>query len=127
MRRCAAILFVIGILTFVSCTKEQKPSYVGTWQYESSEPDLGPAYLMSVVTVAANGDYTFFDGGTGSSFSGEFGDFVHDGLTITLNAHNDSERRTYVATVKMLKGGKMVVETESVNGVVTLIVFRRLE
>lgn len=126
MRKLAAIL-AICLAFSISCTKESDPSYVGTWMYESSDPDLGPEYIDSWVTINKKGEYEFFDGGTGSSFSGDFKDFKNDGLAVTLSAHNDSEERVFVATVKRLKDGKMTVETDSVNGVMTLINFRKEE
>lgn len=123
MKIPAALFLAFCLLASVSCAKEEEPSYVGTWWYEKSEPDLGPGYRDSRVSIKANGEYEFFDGGTGRSFSGDAGDFMHDGMTITLSAHNDTEQRTYVAVVRRLKGGVMVVETDSVNGILTLITF----
>lgn len=125
MKPFTAFSLAFCLIASSSCVKETEPSYVGTWLYESSDPDLGSAYHDSTVYVARNGEYEFYDGGTGSRFSGDSNDFAHEWLTVTLSAHNDTEQRTYVATVRMLKGGKLVVETASVNGVLTLITFRK--
>lgn len=126
MRRIASISFCLTaiLLLAVSCKKEEIPSYVGTWLYSCSNPDLGPEYKDSYVRVEKNWDYEFYDGGTGMKFSGDGLDFSADGLTITLNAHNDDVSVVFVATVTYLKGGKMKVVTDSVNGMMTEIEFK---
>ncbi len=119
-----ASLCALSLLA-VSCVPYEEPSYVGTWRYESSEPDLGPGYADSYVEVDKKWNYTFYDAPTGQYFSGSGQDFAHDGLTVILTATNDSETRIYEAEMQFLKDDKMIVKTASVNGTPTVIRFYR--
>ena len=129
MRNAFRILFagvlLACLLPLASCEREEVPSYVGTWLYASSEPDLGPAYAGSYVTVDKKWNYTYYDAPSGRLVSGEASDFTHDGLVITLTSQTEDGPVTYVAELQYLKEDKMIVQTESVNGTPTRIVFVR--
>jgi len=113
------------VLLLGSCRQEEIPSYVGTWHYAGSTPELGEAYSGSWVELDRRWNYTFYDAPSGQSFSGTAEDFQHDGMVITLTASNELGTRTYVATLKYLKEDLMKVESSSVNGTMTEIRFTR--
>lgn len=128
MRRRSGILALLcALFLAAACIPYEVPSYVGEWRYESSEPDLGPAYADSWVRVDKDWNYLFYDAPTGQRFTGEGKDFSHDGLTVILTTANDSGTRVYEAELQFLKDDKMVVKTSSVNGVPTVIRFYRVK
>ena len=129
MRRLSGILALLcALFLAAACVPYEIPSYVGEWRYESSEPDLGPGYADSWVQVDKDWNYTFYDAPTGQQFSGSGKDFSHaEGLTVILTTTNDSGTRVYEAELQFLKDDKMVVKTSSVNGVPTVIRFKRVK
>jgi len=114
-----------GLLSLVSCVDDEVPSYVGTWRYESSEPDLGPAYAGSYVTVDRRWNYRYYDAPSELLVSGKAEDFSHEGMSITLTSRTEDGTRIYVAELLYLKDDKMIVQTASVNGTPTKIHFFR--
>ena len=118
---------LIAVTITTSCEEEHVPSYVGTWVYLDSEPDLGEAYKESYVTVTKDFDYIFYDAPSGTTVKGTRDDFSHKGFTITLTPDEKYGSQAYVAYLRYLKNNLMVVETSSVNGELTTIRFSRLE
>ena len=119
-----ALLLVLFLLP--SCEKEPFPSYVGTWRYASSEPDLGPAYEQSWVMVNRAWAYTIYDAPTGLLYVGDSEDFRTHGQEVALTVGSGDKSRTFVCRVLRLKGGELVGETESLTGVTTRIRFVRI-
>lgn len=122
--RLSAILACLFFLP-CSCNREEEPSYVGTWHYDSSTPELGEEYRDSWFTVDRRWNYTIYDAPSGQTFSGRGTDIIHDGMTITITLSSDTGTRSYVSTLTYLKDGLMKVETSSVNGTPTEIRFNR--
>lgn len=127
MKRSLIFLFLCLFLLAMStsCRDEGPLSYVGKWNYDHSDPALDQAYQGSWVRVRENMDYRFYDSKTQSTFSGTGADYEHSGLNVTLHTSNGDESRVYEVRLIRLKDGVMVVETASVNGVMTEITFFR--
>lgn len=122
MRKFIAILLLAALS---SCTPERKPSYAGMWRYVCSEPDLGPQYKESWVEVDRKWNYFIHDGGTGLDYSGGMTDFSLSGMKVTLSVGEGGSGGVFVSEVLYLKDGFMKVRTDSVNGILTEIHFRR--
>lgn len=120
-----ALYLLTVLLMLPGCQKNGLRSYEGMWIYESSQPDLGAAYEGSWVKVSDVMDYAFYDSCTDSRFSGKSSDMSHNGLDVTLHASNGNEERVYNVSLVRLKEGVMVVDTDSVNGIMTTIRFVR--
>lgn len=123
MRRI--LLGLLLLLSAFACMPDEVPSYVGTWHYVRSEPDLGAAYADSYVTLDRQWNYTIYDAPSGQTFSGSGQDFSWEKTVITLTVVNEVETRTYTAELQYLKQDWMIVKTSSVNGVETIIEFSR--
>ena len=121
------IILLLSTLVFAGCRKEEPLSYVGTWNYLDSTPDLGPAYADSWVTVEKNYDYKFYDAPSGKTVEGTYRDFAHEGLTITLTPAAEYEFPCFTFKLTRLKDDLMVVETYDLGeGDPTTIRFSRV-
>ena len=121
------IVFLFAALALAGCRKEEPLSYVGTWNYLDSTPDLGPAYADSWVTVEKNYDYKFYDAPSGKTVEGTWEDYHHEGLTITLTPAQEYDFPPFTFKLTRLKDDLMVVETYDLGeGDPTTIRFSRV-
>lgn len=116
-------LFLMLPAAWAACVKEQTPSYVGMWEYVSSDPDLGDMYKGSYLHILRNGNFSFFDAATQTLYTGTRKDITNEGLV--LYYRNEKSSEVYSMELLRLKEGEMEVRSASVNGVMTLIRFRR--
>ena len=120
-------ILLFTALALAGCRKEEPRSYVGTWNYLDSTPDLGPAYEDSWVKVDKNYNYSFYDAPSGKTVEGTYEDFAYEGLTITLTPAAEYGFPSITFKLTRLKDDLMVVETSDVGeGDPTTIRFSRV-
>lgn len=60
IKQSLLLLLSVAILTFASCTKDEEvkpnetPDYIGKWQYEFQDPDLGIVSSKTTLTLEEN-------------------------------------------------------------------------
>ena len=84
-------LFLMLPAAWAACVKEQTPSYVGMWEYVSSDPDLGDMYKGSYLHILKNGNFSFFDAATQTLYTGTRKDITNEGLVLYYRNEKSSE------------------------------------